>query len=170
MDSLICNSNGICIQQTDSNNGCIKYDSISCTHSCKPIRCPNYIYCKKVTPQWVLSENEGVCLDCYSLFGNLRIVEDKQCSLCPKTTLSLQDPNTSQEVCISCYMREYYSYPVDAPEFPYSQKIRNRYDKNPVPLENDPLIQQYLQDYSDWKEDMIHSAFHNCLAQKSPEF
>lgn len=56
-----CKGDGECLMQKDDDT---YYRGYPCESNCRPIRCPNYLICKKELPQWVLNCHSGKCHSC----------------------------------------------------------------------------------------------------------
>lgn len=160
MTSLICKGDGSCLEQTTCKNGYKKYDNVSCEHNCQPIKCPNYLVCEHLRPQWFLWCHRGVCgTPCGVSFNNthLQFFENTECPICFETITCVKQINCEHKICIDCFKRchlpPYWNDP--QPDFPYDSSVEDEYDndqENPR-WRNDPLIQKYERDSNKWYND-----------------
>ncbi len=158
MSQNICNGDGICLEQIDCNNGYKKHDNISCNHNCQPVKCPNYIICGRLEPQYILWCHKGVCMSpCGILFHNkhLQFFENIECPICLETKICVKQLHCDHKICTDCFKRchlpPYWNDP--EPEFPYDSELEDEYYshwENPR-WRNDPLIQKYERDSKNWE-------------------
>jgi hypothetical protein len=164
-----CKGNGGCLMLESntllsSSSNYVKNPNITCRHSCEPKKCPNYLFCKRKCPEWILSCNCGLCENCSSVFGmKLTFKDHKTCSVCSKTNqLCVNYKHCEHFGCFPCFTYSFYGlagyeFDQDAqnePKFPYSSEIEEEYydDTENPKWKNDKLIVAYLKAWSEWDE------------------
>lgn len=127
------------------------------------IKCPNYIICSNMIVHKDTSY-DGVCLECYNLFGKWRnknhilyikhILEE--CPLCNKQNIAIQRPSCDHFLCIDCFKKFYFGIELKKPIFPYIEKeyqywlnIENNMLDDWM---NDDKIIEYLSNLNYWKK------------------
>jgi hypothetical protein len=156
MSHQLCKGDGSCLEQTDCRNGYKKYDDVSCSHNCQPIRCPNYCVCESLVPQLYLWCYKGLCSSpCATSFGYLQFTESKECPICLETKPCVKGLKCDHTTCIDCFKRCHLPpYWNDSqPEFPYDSELEDEYDSQwEYPRwRTDPLIQKYETDLKNWE-------------------
>jgi hypothetical protein len=158
MAQQICKGDGSCLEQAGFMNGYKKFDDVECNHNCQPIKCPNYLVCEHLEPQWLLWCHKGVCMSpCGVLFNNtqLQFTENKECPVCLEIKTCVKQLKCIHSICIDCFKRchlpPYWNDP--QPQFPYSSEIEDDYENtiNDLRWKNDPLIQKYHEDWDKWE-------------------
>lgn len=88
------------------------------------LKCPNFIVCKNRVD--TTYDYEGLCMDCYSLFGKWRNfntsvlkIEDYEvkCPLCDIVDINIKRPNCDHTLCINCFRKLYYGIELEKPSF-----------------------------------------------------
>jgi hypothetical protein len=155
MSVKMCRGDGSCLEQTDLHNGYKKNEDMSCSHNCQPMKCPNYLICGELMPQWVLCCHKGTSMSCAVSFGHLQFFENVECPICLDTKMCVKQKNCDHKICVDCFKRchlpSYWSDP--QPAFPYDSELEDEYDshwENPR-WRNDPLIQKYNDDFDRWE-------------------
>ena len=158
MTTTTCKGYGECLAQSDCNNGYTKSDTMSCSHNCQPMKCPNYLICGHIRPEWFLNCHKGLCMTpCAISFKYLHFVENKECPVCLETTICVKQLKCEHLICVECFKRCHLPpYWNDTqPEFPYDSELEEEYEcqwDNPR-WRNDPLIQKYEEDSKKWQID-----------------
>lgn len=140
-----CKGNGGCLILSSNtlslSSDYIQNPSILCHYHCQPKECPNYQFCHKKCPEWILQCNCGLCDNCSSTFGMrltfLPTTNNQTCLLCGRTNmLSIQYKHCSHSACIDCYGLSFYdeddyyesSYLLEKePKFPYPKEVEEEY-------------------------------------------
>lgn len=157
MSMQSCKGDGSCLEQTDYRNAYKKFNDISCTHDCQPIKCPNYSVCEHLEPQWILWCYKGTCPICASSFGHLQFQENTECPVCLEIKPCVKGLKCNHYTCIDCFKRchlpPYWNDP--QPQFPYDSELEDEYDsqREDPRWRNDPLIQKYEEDLDKWEDD-----------------
>lgn len=161
-----CKGNGGClILQSNTlslSSDYIQNPNIQCNFHCQPKECPNYLFCKRKAPEWVLQCNCGLCDNCSSTFGmKLQFFSNQTCLICQeKNTTCIQYKHCKHYSCMNCFSYSFYGtgyefYDIEnEPKFPYPKEIEEEYydDEDNPKLINDKLLQKYLQDWNEWDE------------------
>lgn len=73
------------------------------------IKCPNFILCKSYESQEILDENNGLCIYCCVMNGQLEFKEDVKCIICLENNKIGVCFNVSCEhnICVECYKKKY---------------------------------------------------------------
>jgi len=119
------------------------------------IECPNHVYCGQSAPQIILNCHAGFCLWCNMSFGvKLDIKENQECPVCFETTTCVKQPQCVHHLCLGCFKRCHCgaNYDKPSPSFPYDDETFDDYEAHPENYGNDPLIQQYRQECTDYEE------------------
>ena len=137
---------------------------MTCEHNCQPIKCPNYILCKTIAPQWLFYCHGGMCMNCNILFGTWKggngkpkIIDNMECPICLDTKACISQPKCKHFTCIDCFKRCYWgdeNYDIEnKPKFPYDSEIEEEYyDNTEDPKwENDELIIKYNKEDEEWE-------------------
>ena len=105
-----CPGNGECLKQTEYENHYTIRTYYTCSHDCKPIKCPNYLFCNSLCPQWYLYCHKGFCVNCAICYGKLlNTMDNVKCTFCTKkNTLGVQNPKCDHYLCVDCFKRLYY--------------------------------------------------------------
>lgn len=166
-----CKGNGGCLILAENTltiaSEYIQNPDIVCTHNCQPKECPNYLFCKRKCPEWVLQCNCGLCDDCSATFGmKLQFIANppsKQlCQICQNyDSLYVLYKHCKHYACRNCFSYSFYGsvyeyYDVEnEPNFPYPKEIEEEYydDQDDPKWRKDILIQKYLQDWNKWDEN-----------------
>lgn len=94
------------------------------------LKCPNFIVCKNRVD--TTYDYEGLCMDCYSLFGKwrnfnnsvLKIEESEiECPLCKFVDINIKRPNCDHTLCINCFRKLYYGIELEKPKIGDNDKI-----------------------------------------------
>ena len=156
MYTTICNGYGECLEQNDCKNGYKKYDNISCSYKCQPMKCPNFLVCGRIEPQWVLRCHKGLCISpCTTSFGYLQFTDNEECPICLEIKTCVKQLQCDHKTCVDCFKRchlpPYWDDP--QPEFPYDSELEDEYDADweNIRWRNDPLIQKYEADSKKWE-------------------
>ena len=133
------------------------------SNSYNEINCPNNIICSNTIKD---NDNtyDGVCLECYNLFGKWRnknhILHIKEsieiCPLCNNENIVIHRPSCDHFLCIDCFKKFYFGIELKKPIFPYVEK-EYRYWLN---LENDisedwvkdSKITEYIHNLNYWEK------------------
>lgn len=137
-----CNGIGECLRQTDDKNEYEKWDKITCDYNCQPIKCPNYLLCNNIGPQWYLYCHDNRCCDCDIRFGkwnnknnkgNLIFMDNlEECCICYENNrIGVSQPRCDHFICINCFKKCYYAKSLEYPPFPYPSDIEDEYDNDP---------------------------------------
>lgn len=127
---LVCEGDGKCLERNMSSG---EYQAVSlCRHECVPVKCPNYVVCCKVAPQWYFKSRCGLCQVCLDTFG---------CKLTLKRNGSTG--KNEMEDCPVCYEtpEQFVEFPTDCGHFFCGKCSANilfydetRYHISPVPF------------------------------------
>lgn len=142
-----CTGRGYCLRQTGDQN---TYELNDCSHKCLPVKCPNFVVCDSIVPQWILGCNKGTCTTCGYTFGRiLTFYESVECPICFEDKPGVKQINCDHKVCIDCFKRCRYGGTIPHPIFPYPHEIEDEYDNDPDDSKwvNDPLIIKYNEDW-----------------------
>jgi hypothetical protein len=112
--SNICNGHGECLVQTGDGNEYEK-DNIICNYNCLPKKCPNYILCNTMAPEWLFGCHSGMCMNCNITFGTWKggkgipeIKDNTECPICLETKICITQPKCEHFTCIDCFKRCHY--------------------------------------------------------------
>jgi hypothetical protein len=143
-----CRGRGDCLRQT--GYGYNTYELNGCPHKCSAVKCPNFLICDSIVPQWILGCNKGTCTSCGYTFGTkLTFYESVECPICLEDKPGVKQVNCDHKVCIDCFKRCHYgSDNIPQPVFPYPREIEDEYDNDPDDSKwiNDPLIIKYNEE------------------------
>ena len=153
-----CKGNGGCLVPKDSTLAiCSEYvqnPNIRCLSNCQSKKCPNFVFCKRKCPEWILNCNCGLCDTCSQLFGSkLKSLVDEHatCQICQKKDdLYLLYKHCQHFACRNCFSYSftgtcYEFYDIEnEPKFPYSQEVEEEYydDEDAHRWAKDNLIQK----------------------------
>jgi hypothetical protein len=162
----VCKGNGGCLILASNTlslaSDYVQNPNIHCDYKCHAKQCPNYLFCKRKCPEWVLQCNCGLCDDCSSTFGmELLFVTKEDCNVCQeKNTTCVQYKHCSHHGCLNCISYSFYGtgyefFDVEnEPKFPYQKETEEEYydDQENKKWEEFPLIQKYLKEWNKWDE------------------
>ena len=145
--NTICEGNGECLNQVDYHKY-EKYDNFICNYNCIPMKCPNYLICKNISPKWVYDNNKNTCINCAISFGILIFsIDKKECPICLENKYAVKNINCNHTICVDCFRRVHYGEEREEdPIFPYSEEIEDEYFDDPDNLKwklNYPLIEEW---------------------------
>jgi len=147
-----CDGSGICLRQSDSENNYEKDIEVKCNYNCEPIKCPNYLVCKSLNPQWLYyCHKEDLCTGCSTIgSGKLSFCKDIiECPICLEHKIGVKQINCNHFTCVDCFKRcRYGEEREEYPTFPYSENIEEEYAETPDDPKWDtdyPLIKTYIQ-------------------------
>jgi len=75
----------------------------------KNVKCPNFVLCESYESQELLDDNDGLCIYCKIINGNLKFEENKECIIClqkNKTGICF-NPNCNHHICLHCFKVKY---------------------------------------------------------------
>jgi hypothetical protein len=123
-------------------------------------KCPNHIICNNIIED---VSQDGICTDCYLLFGKWRnkegILKTKNekdlCPLCSEIETIICRPACEHHLCVHCFKLLYFGMSFSKPEFPYSDKeyiywlnIENEIEEEWM---KDIQIKEYLTKLKYWE-------------------
>lgn len=156
------------MRQVEGNE--YQYPVDPCPHQCKPVKCPNYILCDSVHPQWVADCNFGSCANCAIMSVHVVEMGELECPICIDTVLCIKQRNCDHHICLTCWKRCDYEIHFDSslhrchcgdpdevnePEFPYSAETEDAYydrEMNDHTWSEDELIIAYNNAWNEWDE------------------
>lgn len=161
----VCNGNGECLRQSGFENNYEKDTEIKCNYNCKPIKCPNYLVCESLNPQWLYYCHKNLCISCaINGSGNLSFCEEMiECPICLDNKTGVKQINCEHFICTDCFKRCRYGERREYPNFPYSEDIHDEYSENPEDnkWKNEyPLIEKWEQSI-DLMDDYYHEKYEN---------
>ena len=139
-----CTGDGYCL-----GPGANAYDH-TCPHKCKPVECPNFKVCGRLTSKYFLSCYNGTCFGCKLTFSaKLTFHESIDCPICLENKPGVKQVHCEHTACLDCFKRCKFGGKYPQPVFPYSEEIEDEYDSNPDDPKwiNDPLIKKYNDDF-----------------------
>lgn len=159
MEPRVCEGDGKCLMQPnfgEYREDC-KNPSVSCAYNCVPRKCPNFLVCGSIDPEWLLRCKRGTCVHCDMSFGKVLTLstEDEECPICFDTKPLVQLLNCDHKVCVSCFKRCWNGPPrTGEPQFPYPER-EDEYDEGGPdhPLNFDPLVIKYNRDWNRWDDE-----------------
>jgi hypothetical protein len=158
MEQWVCNGHGHCLCQCDPGahvTGC-NNSAFTCSHRCTPKKCPNFLVCENIVPEWLLLCKGGHCLQCDTAFGRVLTfsTEDAECPVCLETKPTVKLLNCEHMMCFSCFKRCWDGPPEPPqPAFPYPE-LEDEFDEYPTshPLIFDPRVIQWHRDMDAWEK------------------
>jgi hypothetical protein len=145
----ICKGNGECLEQLPdlTYDKLYKKQNISCNFLCTPVKCPNYVVCETIAPEWYFKCHDGVCVDCNVAWNaekmgldtkndtinnkncnKLKIVHTSfVCDLCGNTNeQKIKMVKCDHWVCIDCFNMCYFGKDIfdmrpESPVFPFPE-------------------------------------------------
>jgi hypothetical protein len=149
-----CDGYGSCLNQVDENTYEL-YENVLCEHNCTPKKCPNYLVCRCIAPEWYYHCHRGTCMNCAMMWGNLEFTDNIECPICFETKKGVKQLKCDHKICVDCFRRCNYGEKKPQPVFPYSNEIEEEHDEdhdNPKWLE-DPLIVKYRLEWIQYEID-----------------
>ena len=128
---LECNGKGNCLSKSKGDEWKF-HNKVICKHGCQLIKCPNYLICHQVAPEWMLNCNSGRCMDSKICFKRtFTFQENILCVACKETKkIGSNQPKCEHFLCISCFRASYCEENVflPFPDFPYNKEIEELYN------------------------------------------
>ena len=176
----ICLGDGQCMVPGHKDNEFTYSNKWKCTNNCKPVKCSYNIICGNQQPQWILNENDDLCvycningLECRTTHSEVIIHSNKECPICLEEKDCVQYIKCDHHVCVSCYKQCFSDYVVGEPKFPYSEDVQMYYYLTSKELrhkfwKNYPLLEQYDIDWENWHEGIQEKYDENENLRKCP--
>lgn len=146
VSNLCCSGNGECLLQ-DEINSYTKNIEFQCDFKCIPKKCPNYIICEELAPEWFFNCHNGTCMNCAIRFkGELIFTKDNtDCPICLECKMSVKHINCKHTICIECFKKCFACEDVLYPVFPYNDQIQLEWEEDPdnERWEKYPLIKSW---------------------------
>lgn len=101
-----CSGDGSCLDPNVNNKRLF-----TCSHNCRHIKCPNYLLCGVIAPQWVYNCHNGRCGNCNISFGKDLTFKQSQeeCGICLENKSSfVQLPACNHFICVECFRECYW--------------------------------------------------------------
>ena len=161
MEPRICDGHGDCLCQCDDGNyrADHKHPMDTCTHNCQPKKCPNFLVCGSIVPEWLLLCKRGRCVHCDMMFGKIMEFSEvpEECPVCLETATCVNLINCDHKMCVSCFKRCCDGPPKSPePPFPYPELEDEYFDgigNTPAnPMFYDPLVVKYNRDWNAWDD------------------
>jgi hypothetical protein len=158
MEPRICDGYGDCLCQCEDGNyrADNKHSFVTCTHRCTPKKCPNFLVCENIVPEWLLLCKGGHCLKCDMAFGKVLTfsTEDEECPVCLETKPTVKLLNCDHTMCFSCFKRCWDGPPEPPqPPFPYPE-FEDEFEEDVMnhPLNFDPRVIKWYRDMDAWEQ------------------
>lgn len=111
------------------------------------MKCPNFLVCGNIVPEWLLRCKGGHCVQCDMSFGKVLefSAEDEECPVCLETKPLVKLLKCEHKMCVTCFKRCWDGpEKPDYPPFPYPDRedeyeMAGKYD----PILFDPLVLEY---------------------------
>jgi hypothetical protein len=167
-----CTGNGSCLDA----NTCERI--VKCKFNCKGKKCPNYILCGIVAPQWLFDCCGDLCTNCDILFGKwaggkgILETQEVECPICLEEKLGISQPKCNHFLCIECFKRCHYGDDdlENEPKFPYNSDIEEEYYDDPDNPEwaNNEKIVKYNNDYNKWDDQRELKKYNESYLRQCP--
>lgn len=134
------------------------------------VKCPNYIVCGSMLPEWVLCCHSGTCRSCNVKYGTwkrkigkgniLTFIDNIECPVCLETGRGVQQVFCDHYLCINCfktmYEKDYTRDYSKEPPFPYPELKAAYYDQdNDDKWKEYPLITKWQDKWDEWYNDEL---------------
>lgn len=129
---------------------------------CNIKKCPNYVLCSNMEPDYILKYNNGTCNQCNKLFGKwkngikLTTTPNIKCENCYKTTYCIKT-DCEHNLCLKCLKHFYFDIArINSPEplFPFPEIKTEYYYCLDNEIVSDitmlPEVIEYKKKYNDW--------------------